>query len=107
MERLDHRFLRSVLREADAKKRRQYLQLANAKQINAISELVLNVIKGVVPRSRYTVERLRPYKHLMRDLTKRRSSIKRRRHLMMNQKGAGFWDELRLCHRRVCRPNKF
>ena len=31
-------FLRAVLREADANKRKQYLQLANADQVNAVSE---------------------------------------------------------------------
>ena len=51
-------FLRAVLREADANKRKQLLQLANANQINTLSELTLNVLKGNVPRSRYTIERL-------------------------------------------------
>ena len=102
MERVHHPFLRAVLRAADANKRKQILQLANADQINAVSELVLNVIKGVAPRSRYTIERLRPYKTILRQLTKPCSSIKRRRQLMMNQTGAGFWNELRLCHRRCC-----
>ena len=95
-------FLRAVLRAADANKRKQLLQLANADQINAVSELVLNVIKGRAPKSRYTIERLRPYKTILRQLTKPRSSIKRRRQLMMDQTGAGFWHELRLCHRRCC-----
>ena len=51
-------FLRAVLLEADANKRKQLLQLANANQINTLSELTLNVLKGNVPRSRYTIERL-------------------------------------------------
>ena len=55
MERVHQPFLRAVLRAADANKRKQKLQLANADQINAVSELVLNVIKGVAPRSRYTI----------------------------------------------------
>ena len=70
-------FLRSVLRQADANKRKQLLQLANADQINTISELVLNVIKGHAPRSRYTIERLRPHAEPLRQMSKRRSSIKR------------------------------
>ena len=95
-------FLRAVLRAADANKRKQLLQLANADQINAVSELVLNVIKGIAPRSRYTVERLRPHAVPLREISKERNSIKRRRQLMMDQTGAGLWNELRLCHRRCC-----
>ena len=59
-------FLRAVLREADSNRRKQLLQLANANQINTISELVLNVIKGVAPRTRYTIERLRPHVPVLR-----------------------------------------
>ena len=102
MDRLPHSFLRKVLREANANKRKQYLQLANADQVNAVSELVLNVLKGTAPRSRYTIERLRPHAQALRDMSKRGSSIKKRREVMMHQTGAGLWNELRLCHRRCC-----
>ena len=105
MERLQRQapFLRAVLREADANKRKQYLQLANGDQVNAVSELVLNVLKGNAPRSRYTVERLRPHAQALRAMSRRGRSIKQRRQSMMNQKGAGgLWKELSLCHRRCC-----
>lgn len=69
-------FLRAVLREADANKREQLLQLANADQINTVSELVLNVLKGNAPRSRYTIQRLRPHAQALRQIAKRGSSIK-------------------------------
>ena len=94
-------FLRAVLREADANKRKQLLQLANADQINTISELVLNVIKGHAPRSRYTIERLRPHAQALRQLSKPGSSIKHRRQVMINQTGAGLWKELNQCQRRL------
>ena len=97
-------FLRSVLRQADANKRKQLLQLANADQINTISELVLNVIKGAVPsRSRYTLDRLRPHAEPLRQMSKRGSSIKRRRQIMIDQTGSGLWKELHQCHRRLTR----
>ena len=102
MDSVHHPFLRAVLRTADANKRKQLLRLANADQINVVSDLVLNVLKGIAPRSRYTIERLRTHAAILRQLTKPRSSIKRRRQLMMDQTGAGFWHELRLCHRRCC-----
>jgi len=38
-------FLRSVLEEANRFKRQELLQHANADQVNAISELVLNLLK--------------------------------------------------------------
>lgn len=102
MQRLERQapFLRSVLREANAHKRQQLLHLANADQINAVSELVLNVLKGNAPRSRYTIPRLRPHANAMREMAKRGSSVKRRRESMINQTGAGLWKELSLCHRR-------
>lgn len=102
MERLDRQapFLRSVLREANAHKRKQLLQLANADQINAVSELVLNVLKGNAPRSRHTISTLRPHAEALRQMAQRRRSVKRRRQTMMNQTGAGLWKELSLCHRR-------
>lgn len=95
-------FLRAVLREADANKRKQLLQLANADQINTVSELVLNVLKGNAPRSRYTIQRLRPHAQALRQIAKQGSSIKQRRQAMMNQTGAGLWHKRRQCHRRCC-----
>ena len=104
MERLKRQapFLRAVLREADANKRKQLLHQANADQINSMTELVLNVLKGTAPRSRYTIERLRPHAEALRQMSKPRSSIKQRRQVMIDQTGAGLWKELQLCHRRCC-----
>ena len=46
-------FLKSVLQEANQHKRQELLRMAD--QINAISELVMNTIRGSVPRSRHTI----------------------------------------------------
>ena len=62
----------------------------------------MNVLKGNAPRSRYTIQRLRPHAQALRQMSKRGTSIKKRREAMMNQKGAGLWHELSLCHRRCC-----
>lgn len=104
MQRLERQapFLRSVLREANANRRKQLLHLANADQINSVSELVLNLLKGNAPRSRHTIPRLRPHAAAMRQMAKRGSSVKKRRETMINQTGAGLWKELDLCHRRCC-----
>jgi len=53
-------FLKSVLREANDNKRQELLPMANADQINPISELVMNTIRGTVPRSRHTITLLNP-----------------------------------------------
>ena len=47
MERLSRQahFLRAVLKEADAARQQQQLQTANKDQINAISEIVANILK--------------------------------------------------------------
>ena len=89
-------FLKSVLAEANTQRRNQLLHLANADQINAISELALNTVRGVVPRSRDTVRLLRPYQDALRQLTQRR------RDLLMSQSGGAFWSELNRCFKRCC-----
>ena len=87
-------FLKSVLAEANRHRRNQLLRLANADQINALSELALNTVRGVVPRSRDTVRLLRPYQDVLRQLTQRKRSIKNRRELLMCQSGGALWSEL-------------
>ena len=41
-------FLNDVLKEANQNKRQQKLRYANADQINAVSELVMNTLRGVL-----------------------------------------------------------
>ena len=95
-------FLKSVLAEANRHHRNQLLRLANADQINAISELALNTVRGVVPRSRDTVRLLRPYQDALRQMMQRKRSVKNRRDLMMAQSGGAFWIELNRCFKRCC-----
>ena len=96
-------FLKSVLREADNHKRQELLRLANADQINAISELVMNTIRGTVPRSRHTITLLKPHAQSLRDMAKPAHSVKRRRAIMMSQKGGTLWSELYRCYKRTMR----
>ena len=90
-------FLRSVSREADQRVRRERLQHAN--QVNAISELVMNTLKGNVAVPPRLLDQLRPHKQALREMARRKHSIKRRRQVMMAQTGAGMWHALD----RVCR----
>ena len=95
-------FLKTVLAEADRQRRNQLLRLANADQINAISELAMNTVRGVVPRSRDTVRLLRPYQDALKQMMQRKRSVKSRRELMMAQSGGALWSELNRCFKRCC-----
>ena len=94
-------FLERVLREADRRKREALLQHANADQINAISELTLNLLKCHLPVTPATVAKLRGHKEALRNIARRKLSVKRRRKELVNQRGSGFWnglhDSLRAC----------
>ena len=64
MKRLRHQlpFLRSLLKEANRFKGQDLLQHANADQVNAVSELVLNLLKNSIPVIPPIMAQLRPYK---------------------------------------------
>ena len=82
--------LRSVLTQANQNKRQQLLQHANADQINAVSELVLNTLKSRVPLTPPLVLQLGKHKNVLRELSKRKNSVKRRRQHLLTQKGLPF-----------------
>lgn len=98
-------FLKSLLQEADHQQRQEKLVHANKDQINAVSELVLNVLKRNVPTTSHVVRQLSPYKSALRALTKRRHSVKQRRNILQAQKGGGFWKGLNHCFNQACRFN--
>ena len=87
-------FLRSVLKEANRFKRQELLQHANADQVNAISELVLNLLKQNIPVTPATMNQLRPYKSVLRNLGRRKNSFKKRRQWLVAHKGRGLWKGL-------------
>ena len=76
-----------MLQEANHFKRQDFLQHANADQINAVSELVLNLLKTNIPVTPPIVAQLRPYKKVLRDLGRRQHSVKKRREWLISQKG--------------------
>ena len=90
-------FLQSFLNEADRYKRQDLLQHANADQINAFSELTLNLLKQHIPVSPATMAKLRWHKKSLREMSRRRLSVKRRREHLFKQKGSGFWSGLCDC----------
>lgn len=95
-------FLQSILREAKHARRKAKLEYANKDQINAVSELVLNTLKGRVPISQATHQRLAKHKSVLRKLARRTTSLKTKKQLLSAQKGGGFWQGLDCCHRQ-CR----
>ena len=80
-------FLQSLLREANAKRRNVMLDLANKNQLNALSEMVLNVMKQNVPIQPKTIEKLKRYKNVLQELRLRQTSLKRRRQQLKKQTG--------------------
>ena len=93
----------TVLQEANKHQRQELLRMANANQINAISELVMNTIRGTVPRSRHTILFLKPHAQSLRAMAKPAYSVKRRHPTMMAQKGGNLWSELYPCYKRCMR----
>ena len=87
-------FLRSVLQEANRSKRQELFQHANADQVNAVSELVLNFLKNKIPVTPPILAKLRPYKKVLRDLGRRQHSVKKRRAWLVQQKGRGLFQGL-------------
>ena len=95
-------FLQSVLKEANQKKRQQMLTYANKDQINAISEMVLNLLKKRIPIKPHTLVKLKRHKTVLREVGRRRNSLKRRREHLLKQTGQGFWSGLGDCFKACC-----
>ena len=93
-------FLQSLVRQAKGKQRDTLLRAANGNQINAVSEMVLNVLtNNKFPIRPDLVARLRPHKKALRELRKKKNSVKRRHDILLKPKGGRFWNSLD----RVCR----
>ena len=92
-------FLQSILREAKQKERKAMVDYANKDQINAVSELVMNVLHHNVPVSSHVIRGLKPHKEALRELARRKTSLKRRKAILSKQTGGGFWKGLECCHR--------
>ena len=55
-------FLEGILKEANRYKRQDLLTHANADQINAVSEMVLNLLKNRIPVKPRTLSKLKRHK---------------------------------------------
>ena len=99
-------FLRSVLQEANRFKRQDLLKHANADQINAVSEQVLNLLKNKIPVTPPIVAQLRPYRKVLRDLGRRQHSVIKRREWLVSQKGRGLFQGLHHVLCQCVRPTR-
>ena len=59
---------------------------------------VLNLLKKNMPATPATIIQIKPYKNVLREMGKRKHSVKRRRALLMSQNEGGQWKGLnQLC----------
>ena len=93
-----------MLKEANRFKRQDLLQHANADQVNAVSELVLNLLKNNTPP---IMTQLGPYKKVLRDLGRRQHSVKKRRQWLIKQKGRGLFQGLHNVLCQCARPPRY
>ena len=77
-------FLKAVLQEANRFKRQEMFFHANADQINALSEVVMNFLKNKIRHSQSVTRPLKPYKTPLRSLARRKNSVKRRRQVLLS-----------------------
>ena len=86
-------FLRSLLQEGNGLKRQELLQHANADQIK-------------IPVTPPMLANLQPYKKVLRDLGRRRHSVKKRRQWLVQQKGRGLFQGLHEVLCQCARPTR-
>ena len=91
-----------ILKEADRYKRQEMLMHADADQINAVSEMVMNLLKNRIPVKLRTLSKIKRHEKVLREVGKRRNSLKRRREHLVRQTGNGFWQSLKECYE-ACR----
>ena len=87
-------FFKSILREKNRHRRLGKLLHANKDQINAVSEFTINMLKNNFPLPPHVVAKLPKHKDNLREVLKRKNSLKIRRLVLMNQKGGSLWSGL-------------
>ena len=96
-------FLRSILNRANGNRRNDLLKHANKDQINAVSEMVLNLLKNNINISPVTMAKLRPFRKSLRQIGARSQSLKKRKRTLQNQKGGRLWSALGSVLNNCCR----
>ena len=92
--RKEKHFLTQILREGNRRKRQQLLVHANKDKINAMSEMVLNLLKKNISVPPKTVKTLQKHKNTLREIGRRSNSLQTRRAYLVEQQGKGLWQGL-------------
>ena len=80
-----------TLAEAKPKFKKAIIKHASPELLKAISEIVLNMLKGIIPLSPQQKQRLSRYKNVFRALAKKGlSAVKKRKLLVQKGGGAGL-----------------
>lgn len=95
-------FLQAIVSSANRNRRKDFIKHANKDQVNAISEIILNLLKNNVPVTPVTMARLRSYRQILRRIGSRSVSLKKRRQALLNQKGGRLWSGLTTVIRTCC-----
>jgi hypothetical protein len=82
-------YLSLLSKSKDKKRRKLLVDLADNNEIKAVSEIILNILKGNVPLTRAQRRKLQKYQKIMRLITQRSTSSKKRKKLINSQSG-GF-----------------
>ena len=89
-------FLKAITSAANRNARKALIKHANKDQVNAVSEIVMNLLKNNVPVIPVTMARLRPYRQVLRQIGNRAVSLKKRRQALIQQIGGRRQDVLPL-----------
>ena len=87
-------FIKTIFRQANRYKRQDMLRHANKDQINAVSEIALNLLKKRIPVKPPLMAQLRQHKRALCEIGKKKKSLKRRRQVLINQRGNGLWTSM-------------
>ena len=92
-------FLKGLLSSADKKKRSQLIRRAHKDEINAASEMVLNVLHKKIKSTRVHAKKLAPHANIMMNMANKGLSIVKRRRLLNSQKVHGMINVLRTIYK--------
>ena len=87
---------------ANRNRRNALIKHTNKDQVNAVSDIVLNLLKNNVPLTPVTMARSKPYKQTLRKIGNRAVSLKKRRQALINQKGGRLWNGLSTVVKSCC-----
>ena len=96
-------FLKAITSAANRNGRKDLIKQVKKDQVNAVSEIAMNLVKKNVPVTHVLMARLTPYKQILRQIGNRAVSLKKRRQALINQKGGKLWNGLTTVVKTCCR----